>query len=295
MCDSLSQNMEDALGIRSILDCRRVGLETGVSWDDYRQFAAMNPSTLVIGLSSMRRLRWSWDHPSAPTAAQQLGSAVHTLCLEPREFERRYAHWEGSRRTKEYREFAVDAWEQRKRVLTDEEWFTAQQIALSVVAHDGVRGLIKSGQAEVSVFTSELGIQCKGRIDWIAGEGAERQAIVDLKTASNVSSHARGRAFFQYSYDIKLGLYQRWVEKVTGVLYPVIVIWVETVPPYDVVLDDSQVVLEPVLANGVRKGLELFTRLRECLDTDQWPGPAGPMEVPYYAMSDELMEFHDED
>lgn len=280
--------------IYDILDGTRTGIETGLSWEDYWSIPAMNPSRLCAGLESMKKLFWEWGRESKSTPAMEFGKACHTLCFEPRQFEHRYAFWDGSRRTSAYREFSVDAWEEGKRVLTTEEWEAIRQVSLALVAHAEVQELIRCGQAEVSVFVVEDGIQCKGRVDWLTGEGAERPALMDLKTANDVSEIGRGRAFFKYHYDVKLGLYQRWVSMVTGSHYPVCVVWVENKPPYDVVIDDGWIPQE-VLDAGVRKAMDVFRRLKVSLKTRHWPGHGGPLWVPYGEMADELVEFHDED
>ena len=273
----------------------RVELVPGMSWQDYRATVAMNPSSLVHGLESMKKLLWEWENPSPSTAAMAFGTACHTLCFEPKSFEQRYAFWSGgSRRTKEYREFAVDAWERGEKVLTAEEFEAVQRVALSLTAHEEVQGLIRSGKPEVSMFWSDCGVQCKGRVDWIAGPAASREALVDLKTANDVSERGRGRAFFRYHYDVKLGLYQRAIEKITGRLLPVCVVWVENKPPYDVVIDDGWIP-QAVLDAGVEKALAVLRTLRRSLETRHWPGHGGPLWVPAYAMEDEIVEWHDDE
>lgn len=280
--------------IYDIVPGNRVELVPGMSWDDYRTVAGMNPSSLVHGLESMKKLVWEWEHPSPSTGPQEFGTACHTLCFEPKEFQKRYVFWTGgSRRTKAYREFAVDAWERHEKVLTEEEFEAVQRVALSITAHAEVQGLIRSGKSEVSLFWVEHGIQCKGRVDWITGEGASRHALVDLKTANDVSERGRGRAFFKYHYDVKLGLYQRGLEQITGLQLPVCVVWVENKPPYDVVIDDGWIP-QPVLDSGVQKAMGVFRNLKRSLETHNWQGHGGPLYVPMWEMEDEIVEWHDD-
>lgn len=277
--------------IYSVLNGTRNEIVERYNWSEYRKAVGMNPSSLVHGLESMKKLKWEWDHPSKSTPAMAFGTACHTLLFEPREFEKRYAVWDGgSRRGKDYQDFKSDAFLERKKVLTEEEAEAAQEVAKSLLALEGVQDLIQSGQPEVAVFWTEGEMQCKGRLDWVTGR---KTAIVDLKTARDLSESGRGRAFFSLHYDVKLGLYQRAFEKVTGVRYPVCVIWVENKPPYDVVIDDGWIP-QAVLDAGVEKAMGVFRQLRRSLQTREWPGHGGPLFVPNWEMQDQIVEFHDE-
>lgn len=279
--------------IYDIVGGTRSELVMKMPWDEYRAVTAMNPSILVHGLESMKALHWAWCNPSPSTPAMEFGTALHTLCLEPREFTKRYAIWEGSRRTKEYREYAVDAWEQKKRVLTGEELEQLQTLATAVLAHEELQGLIRSGQSEVAVFSSDCGVQCKGRIDWISGPEATAEVILDLKTSNNVSEVGRGKAFYKFHYDVKLGLYQRWVYQVTGRRLPVVICWAENKPPYDVVIDEGWIP-QPVLDAGVMKAIGVFAKLTPCLESCIWPGHGGPLWTPNWEMDNDVQEWHDE-
>ena len=289
--------MSDSSTIYQVLDCARSsGLEFGVPFRDYQTATvAMNPSSLVHGFESMRALKWHWDHPQPSSPSMAFGTAVHTMCLEPKKFEQQYAIWtEGSRRTMAYKDFAADSWLEGKKVLTEDESEAVQHAAIALVAHAEVQELVSCGVAEVAVYVHETcGIQCKGRVDWITGAEAKRQAIVDIKTARDVTERGRGRDFFRYHYDVKLGLYQRWIEAVTGIHYPVCVVWIKNKPPYDVVIDDGWIP-QAVLDQGVAKALRLFDELKRCLLKHEWPAPGGPLYVPTWEMVDDELTGFDE-
>src|SRR4030065_254515 len=92
-----------------LTDRPREEVVTKMPWSQYRKVVAMNPSTLVAGLGSMKELKLAWDHPGKSTAAMEFGTACHTLVFEPREFSSRYVSWDGSRRGGEFKEFAPGA------------------------------------------------------------------------------------------------------------------------------------------------------------------------------------------
>jgi hypothetical protein len=271
-------------GIRDILNGTRVEAVKGVSWPDYRELVGMNPSTLVHGRKSMLALKHAWDHPRKDTPDFRFGRAVHTILLEPREFANRYTYWEGARRGNDYKAFAADAFLHGQEVLAEDEWYACQDMALRFVGDENVQTLIAMGAAEVTVFGVEETLQCRGRIDWVSVSG---DALMDLKTCRDL--RRRSRDFFAYDYDIKLGLYQRWLERATQVPRPVCVVWVEKAPPYDVVVE---MVPQPVLDQGVDKALRILRALRVAIETDTWPGIARgevlTLEVPNWAMEDDL-------
>jgi hypothetical protein len=283
--------------ISAILGGQRDELCCDVAWDTYKNIPAMNPSTLVEALRgddiSMLHLKHAWDRPRKDTAALSFGRAVHTLFFEPREFGERYVSWTGSRRTKAYSEFVTEAFMAGKQVLTDEEVTGARKSAENLLADREVRKLLEAGgRCEVTLFCTEGTIQCRGRVDYVS----KQPRILDLKTARRIQARGFGRDFYQYHYDVKLGLYQRWINKLTGEHHKVDVVCVENMPPYDVAvvpIDDA------VLERGARKALNVLNRLGACIESDYWPGIAGGklyyLDVPANEMwdDDELEDVED--
>jgi hypothetical protein len=130
-------------------------------------------------------------------------------------------------------------------------------------------------------LTTEGDIQCKGRLDWVS---TGQHVMTDLKTTAEIEPEKFGKTFFNFQYDIKLGMYRRWLNSVTNDHWPVDVIVLESKPPYDVVVKP---VPDAVLDAGVEKGLALITKVRHAIDTDKWPGVDNTFVVPYWAMEEE--------
>lgn len=279
--------------LESLLGGQRNEVVEGIGWDDYLQSPGLNPSTIVRAIRgrhedgelvlSMRNLKWCWDHEQEDTDDLLLGRAIHCMLFEPGDFERRYVAWEEgrARRGKDYEAFRRDNW--GKEVLSHSQLETAEAAALEFVADPIVKDLISSGRSEVTAFKVVSGIQCRGRLDWIA----TGRCIVDLKTSKDISPRAFGYDFYKYHYDIKLGLYRRWLSQLTGRSWPVMLIALEKKPPYEIAVIPIQ---DAVLDYGAEKGLKIIKRVRQCIESGSWPGlfggEEGYLHVPIFEMED---------
>lgn len=253
-----------------------------MDWDDYRAYPGLNPSTIVHGVDSMKHLKAAWNKEFKDSDDLLWGRAVHCLLLEPHEFEGLYARAEKRRSRADDGVFRD---EEGREVLLDYRYDNAINAANSFLADEMIQRTINRGVFEATLLCVEEGLQCKGRVDWID----EGRAIVDVKTTRNLRSRPFGRDFYKFGYDIKLGLYQRWLQRLTDRHWPVEVICLENVEPYDctvIPIDDN------VLDRGARKGLEIIKRVKRAIEEDRWPGIAGGdyyfLDTPGYEMEDEL-------
>ena len=275
--------MED---ITSIRGGSNNSIEYDVTWNAYKNIIAMNPSTLVHGIKSMKHLKNAWENGRPDTPDFLFGRACHTMLFEPQEYEKRYAIWEGRRQGNDYKDFVNECWEKGQEVLTDAQNVLAQKAAKSFISDPLVKRLISSGKAEVTLFCVEEDIQYRGRVDWIS---ASQHRLVDLKTAQDISANRFGRDFYKYHYDVKLGLYQRWLNKLTNSHWPVSVICLEKEEPFDVSvvpIDDA------VMERGVKKAMKVMHDLRLSLKTGIWPGIARGEE---YYLDTPTSEMDDDD
>lgn len=266
-------------------ECGAKSLSANVSWDDYKAIQAINPSTVVHGAKSMRHLLNAWNNPSPSKACLAWGRAIHCLLFEPDQFESRYAECDVIRnpRHNAYKDWLAD--NEGKEALTAKDMTTTLKAAKCFLADPDVQELIAAGMAEVTLLTVEDGVQCKGRVDFLQ---TALEVITDLKSTRNIESRACSRDFYRYQYDVKLGLYQRWVQMLTGRPWPVKVIWIENVEPYDVAVMPID---SAVLDRGARKGLEVIRNVKRCIEAGEWPGVGGEeflLHTPNWAMDDEL-------
>lgn len=263
-----------------------------MTWTEYKAFPALNGSVLVHGRKSMLHLKDAWEHGIEDTDAMQYGRLLHCLLFESKEVDKRYWPWEGRRAGIKYAEFVLDAVKAGAEVVRAEGQYSlmaAIEAAQGFLRSNKVQALIKAGQAEQTVLAVECGLQLKGRIDWVSTAG---HILVDLKTTAEIEGELFGRSFFRYGYDLKLGLYQRWLNRLTNDRWPVEVIVLESKRPYD-----CAVVPIPaaVLDEGVDKALQIIERVSHCIEADNWPGISGgedmALHVPWYEMREEIVEY----
>jgi exodeoxyribonuclease VIII len=262
-------------------------IRPGVPFADYLDISALNPSTLCHGLKSMRHLLHVWNGGSSDSKSKQWGRAIHCMLFEPREFEKRYVKC-NLVRNPAHSLPGVSGGSSGKEPLTVKEYDSAITAAESFLESPEVVDLIDAGVAEVTLLTVENEMQCKGRVDWLR---TSHKMIVDLKSVRNIEARRASRDFYNYHYDVKLGLYQRWARKLTGDEWPVKIIWIENQEPYDVAVMPID---NAVLDRGARKGLGVIDRVKECVAADQWPGVAGDdflLYVPSYEMDDEDVDY----
>ncbi len=260
-------------------------------WLEYCSLPALNGSVLVAGRKSMLHLKYAWDHGGEDTEAMQFGRLLHCLLFEPAEVENRYRPWASRRAGNEYELFCAEAAAAGAEVVRQSGEYSLEraiEAAHGFLRNSRVQALISAGQAEQAVLWTEGDVQCKGRLDWVS---TSQHVLTDLKSANDISDKLFGAAFFRYGYDIKLGLYRRWLQGVTNDRWPVEVIALESKPPYDVA---TIPIPDAVLDAGVDKALAIIADVRQAIATGQWPGVAGnelyPLCVPYWEM-EETEEF----
>ncbi|NBS68382.1 hypothetical protein EBT31_05635, partial [bacterium] len=124
-----------------------------------------------------------------PTPAMRLGTAVHTLTLEPDSWDSRYVTApQIDRRTKEgkatWAEF--EALSAGRELISCDDRAVISRMAEAVWKHPAAEMLLFKlpGKAETThMWTDEAtGLQCKCRPDWLTDDGS---LIVDLKTTED--------------------------------------------------------------------------------------------------------------
>ncbi len=158
------------------------GMIGGLSWADYVALPQVNHSRL----KRLKESPWHYQHPpkqKSPSADLLLGTAFHTLLLEPERFAERYVPApEGSKNSNAYKAAAAELAAQQKEPMSASDW-TRLHSMREAVRNDPYAGpLFQSGQAELTgIFTDpETGLEGKVRIDWLPESFPN--VPVDLKT-----------------------------------------------------------------------------------------------------------------
>lgn len=262
-------------------------------WDEYLAFPALNASTIVTACVdsetiSMRALKDYWDNGRKDTDALQFGRMLHCVLFESHDVHNRYRVWEGRRAGNDYKEAVAGAaacGAEIVRATGEYSMVDAINATPNFFADERVKAALQAGEAEKTILTVECGLQIKCRLDWISESSQE---LWDLKSTRTMSRRLFGRDFFGFHYGIKLGLYQRWLQRATGKEWPVMVAMLQNKRPYDYA---TVPIPAAVLEAGVTTGLKIIERVAKEIKDDKWPGVAGgelyPLHVPPYVMEDE--------
>ena len=147
---------------------------------------------------------------NSPTAAQVIGTALHSLVLEPDDFAARYVLApKFDRRTKAGKEAAAafEAEHAGKIPVDPDDWAQLHAMRDAVMAHPGARHLLTSGRgfAELSVYWTDeaTGELCRCRPDWWRADGI----LVDLKTTEDASREGFRRSLVNWRYHVQAPYY----------------------------------------------------------------------------------------
>lgn len=227
--------------------------------------------------------RWEQLHPTPPTAAMRMGTAMHREVLGVGSDIEVSDEWT-SYRTKDAQAWrdAVSAAGQIPMLAHEYEPVAAMRDALRA---DPVVGALfdpDRGDAEVSLFWTdrETGVDCRARLDFLPHPVEGRRLIVpDYKTCRSAEPAAFGRAAADMGYALQADFYMRGV--VAAGLDPApafVFVAQEKTPPY---LVQPVQLSRDVLALAHRMNTAAMRRYATCVETDTWPGYApGVAEAP---------------
>lgn len=253
--------------------------------EQYHALEALSSSGIKKLLRSPAHYLVERTKRNEPTEAMRIGTAVHTLILEPHReaeviempaFNARTAAGRADR----------DAWlaEHAGAQAFDAETLGRIRAAVAAVrAHPGAALLLSDGVAERTVLWRDAaeGIECRARFDWHRADGG----IVDLKTTRDASASEFARSIASFQYHVSAAWYFLGAEHVLGATPPYwAFVAVETDPPHGVacyVLD----------AASIRLGMDLchraVKRFAACLRDQVWPSYAetiNPISLPPWAL-----------
>ena len=248
---------------------------------EYRDHPAVNKSTLWEMRKSPAHYKWALTHPQEDTPALAFGRALHMAVLQPHDFLEHYRLAPTvDRRTKAGRE-EYDAFLQGMR--PDQEAISPDDYAViigmigSITTFPAAHDILLRAETEVPVFWTDdaTGIECKCRVDAMAYDtDADGQVtgitVIDLKTCADASTGAFLRDALRYGYDVQAAHYIRGVKSL-GLDVPVR--WgflaIEKKEPYCANLIWAG---EDFIDRGTWQLIDLMDRLKECRETDTWPG-----------------------
>jgi hypothetical protein len=244
-----------------------------MNFADYRALPGVNWSTLKHMAESPLEYQYALAHPSPYTDAMRFGKLVHCAVLEPRELPLRYVTWDGSRRSKDYREFEAVAIDAGREVVTVAEYMQAEEIVEAVANHPVARKYLEGAATEVTwTWTDEAtGLPCKCRVDAVSS-----RYLTDVKSTYDISPYAIRSTVARFKYHAQVAHYQHGCAAATGKTRHVKLLFVKTRGAADVACFD---VGEDELWAGEEEVAALLRKVADCTQSGTWPGRY-PDEVP---------------
>lgn len=238
-----------------------------MTWEAYFAHPGINFTRLKLLDQSPLHFRHA---ERTETASLAIGRYVHAAILDPTSIERDFAIWKGERRSgKVWEAFAAENAD--KTILREKDLSEHDQIIRAVRSNPDVADLLADPDTRTEVSLTwtdgETGLVCKARPDII---NPRRRLLADLKTTRSTDVRLFGHDIARYSYHAQLAHYSDGVCNALGWRPEQhILIAVEKSAPYDVgVFPFGADALEV----GDDKVHTLLALLKECLDTDTWPG-----------------------
>lgn len=237
---------------------------------DYHAAPAVSKSDLDLIAKSPLHYIASKKTPREQTPSMLLGSVTHKLILEPEKFADEYmVAPDVDRRTKAGR----DAWTEFAAEVTDKHTVIdkatleqAQVIAEAVKSHPVAAKLLQGGQAELSYFWKDNGIECKCRPDYLR---EDIKTVIDFKTTQCSAPEEFTKSAYNYRYHVQSAWYLNGLKACGVNVEHFIFVAAETKPPYPVMV---YVADELMLKLGQAEAADNLESYRKCLESDIWHG-----------------------
>lgn len=266
----------------------RPGIYSGIPFELYLEWPAVNNSSLSAMLRSPAHYFASLTDRSEPSPAQRLGTLTHVLGVEPLkalglyvvmpDFSKQVHNRDGStpanpKATKEYKDLVAEfqAANSDKSIVTHDEYDRAVGMIQSIHANERAREYVSScAEPEQSIvwIDSLTGLTCKARID---AASRVNKRLTDLKTSRDVTNFSW--SIFNYEYHRQAAFYLDGYKTLTGMECEFCLVVAESDKPYTVLA-------APVGPASIRAGRERYQaalkRIVACHENGNWPALANP-------------------
>lgn len=257
-----------------------LGVYQGVSFERYREWDAVNNSSLGPLLLSPAHYRAAGVSQQKETPAQRFGSLFH-VAIEDRALSQYYAVLPDltvgidaklPKGTKEYRrrltEFEDSVGD--KVIVTQEEWDRLNHMIHAVWKNQKAASWLREGDKEVCLVWDDepTGLRCKARVDHMTpGAGC----LVDIKTTDRVVEFEKSIGRWRYHRQAAFYLDGARACGLSPLQFAIVA--VEKMEPY-------AVRAAPLGSESVDAGRseykECLRTLADCRHTGRWPGPEDP-------------------
>lgn len=264
------------------------GIYNDLSGKDYHSSFGISKSGLDKINQSPFHYLYNLQFPDEQTKAMRIGSALHTMVLEPEKFDLEFIvpSLPINARTKEGQAAKKALESSGKTVLSIDEHQLVISMTKAIRNHPGANALLSNGFAEQSIFHkhSDLEVLCKVRPDYRKITKLGKHIIVDVKTTDDASREEFIRKIVSFRYHVQAGYYWDIVEEATNI--PVdefIFVAVEKNPPHGVALYSCDWY---TITTGRYEYLQNLAKYKECLHGGYWPcygNDAARITLPNYA------------
>ena len=215
------------------------------------------------------------ERTEKPSKSMIIGSAFHSLLLEPDVYDEHYIIFRkpepektmGAKVNKEaLAEITVD--NPHKTILTEDDANEIFKMVAEVKKVKGARDLLElKGNVEESVYLEVDKIKIKIRPDKYCKDGI----LIDVKTTKNAHPDSFRRDCLTYHYDLQFAFYVDMLCKITGTEFKdVFIIAVENSYPHACqVYSCSEIGFIDIGRQRYQKAMEIY---KECLKSGKWPG-----------------------
>lgn len=238
------------------------------SHEEYNAREGVRASILKEILRSPAHAREMMRNPKEPTAAMELGTAVHSAILEPHEFEKYIVAPKFDKRTKEGKAAAADFESSNPgRTMIDQEKYSVLEGCVkSVYAHKAASALLSQGKCEQTVHwkDGDFDLMCKARPDFYV-DGL----CVDVKTTQDASPSGFARQVANLRYHLQAFHYLRGITAITGLVHDTFrVIAIETKAPFACAVYELDFGTMEKAEQEWKKAMSIYA---QCTSLNEWP------------------------
>ena len=187
------------------------------SAEDYHAAPGASASRLKQLKRSAAHMKYAMDNPQEPTQAMIIGSATHSAILEPDLFVKEWGRIpEGDGRSKAVKEAKAELIAQfgADQILKPDVYDNILAMRDSVLGNALALDLLDGADTETSHYWTEIGVDCKARIDALPREDSMwSDCVVDIKTTANASPEEFRRSCFNFGYHIQAAHYLAAAER----------------------------------------------------------------------------------
>lgn len=235
--------------------------------DTYRQAPGINISSLKAMCNSpLHYWQKAYGPKEEATPAQVFGSIFHRSVLEPH----RNAGYVVKPKDVNLRTKEGQAWKasQTEAIIDKDDADLIQGAIKAVHCHALARTILtsKESKKEVSIFKihDATGILMKGRLDILTTDNEGNTVCIDLKTTQDASPSGFPREMARWNYHLQAHWY---LQLCGGMFFTFLAI--EKAAPFGIGLYNLD---RESLEIGHQKNEENMARLKQCLDSNTWPG-----------------------